>query len=841
MKTVTKTAFSNFRQNRSRNVLCGIAILLTTLLIFLVLNIGANMFTIQFAGVNAYYPTYHCMFRQVSQENADALKVHNDIEILGLRADFGQVTGAGEAASGRVSSADADNVDIMLMSVDQTGLALNKTELEQGSFPEEEKEIAVYRSMLDEFGLSADIGDEITLSFQLFEEGGLGYETHDTFRISGFLTNSDAAASSNTFVVLTSMNYMKKCIPADQREYRAMLRLTDAKGKTSDAIEEQARQIAAGFGINENNIVYNNEYLMANYVDPGLTAGIVVIILVIIFAGILTIYSIYYVSMIPKVREYGRLKALGASKRQIRQIVFREGLIAAAAALPVGLILGSVISRPVILSMFGLYGSDSNLDPSAKAFNSLCADLVQSGQVSLFHWWIYLLTIITVFVTVYLALVRPMRIASKISPVEAMRYQGEGRKEKSRKGYQNMNLFRLTLAGLSRNKKRTFLTIATLSVIGILFMTVATVISCADPKELAHEDIDSDCRISIDSWEGDKMNPQRSWSVIMKNNPMDEEFMQRLSSIPGVEDIRTSTYLAGALPDLDPDGSISGADVAGIDSSRARELERTILDGDFIWEDLLSGDQIVAKWSFAVFYPETEVGDPIRICFDTPDGPVEKTFTLVGICRYSEGFSGSLFVLPQEVMEQICPYNLTDTCDITVNPAHKDAAYAEIQELADFSELFILDTYEEFLDTWDGTMSFISFAGYAFLVILGAIGIMNLINTMINSIYTRRHELGMLQAIGLSEHQLLHMMQTEGLFYTVCTLILSLGIGSLAGYGAYQYASSTGMLNITVFHYPALQAVLLAVVVLAVQLMLTGAVTAGFRRLSLIDRIRYSE
>ena len=293
MKTVTKTAFSNFRQNRSRNVLCGIAILLTTLLIFLVLNIGANMFTIQFAGVNAYYPTYHCMFRQVSQENADALKVHDDIETLGLRADFGQVTGAGEAASGRVSSADADDVDIMLMSVDQTGLALNKTELEQESFPEEEKEIAVYRSMLDEFGMSDDIGDEITLSFQLFEEGGLGYETHDTFRISGFLTNSDAAASSNTFVVLTSMNYMKKCIPADQREYRAMLRLTDAKGKTSDAIEEQARQIAAGFGINENNIVYNNEYLMANYVDPGLTAGIIAIILVIIFAGILTIYSIY--------------------------------------------------------------------------------------------------------------------------------------------------------------------------------------------------------------------------------------------------------------------------------------------------------------------------------------------------------------------------------------------------------------------------------------------------------------------------------------------------------------------------------------------------------------------
>ena len=44
-------------------------------------------------------------------------------------------------------------------------------------------------------------------------------------------------------------------------------------------------------------------------------------------AGILTIYSIYYISMIPKVQEYGKLKAIGATKKQIRQIVFREDVV----------------------------------------------------------------------------------------------------------------------------------------------------------------------------------------------------------------------------------------------------------------------------------------------------------------------------------------------------------------------------------------------------------------------------------------------------------------------------------------------------------------------------------
>ena len=81
----------------------------------------------------------------------------------------------------------------------------------------------------------------------------------------------------------------------------------------------------------------------------------------------------------------------------------------------------------------------------------------------------------------------------------------------------------------------------------------------------------------------------------------------------------------------------------------------------------------------------------------------------------------------------------------------------------------------------------------------------------------------------------------EGLFYTLCTLILSLGLGRLAGYAAFLYARSEGLMNITVFHYPFLQAVLLTVTVATVQLVLTFAVTKSFRRTSLIERVRYSE
>ena len=67
MKTVTKTALANVKQNKGRNFLCGCAIALTTFLIFVVLTVGYGMIRVQLASVDAYYPTYHIMFRQVSE------------------------------------------------------------------------------------------------------------------------------------------------------------------------------------------------------------------------------------------------------------------------------------------------------------------------------------------------------------------------------------------------------------------------------------------------------------------------------------------------------------------------------------------------------------------------------------------------------------------------------------------------------------------------------------------------------------------------------------------------------------------------------------------------------
>ena len=117
MKTVTKTALANARQNRTRNMISGAAIILTTLLIFMVLTVGYASVKVRFAAVNAYYPPYHAMFRQVSEEDAGKLKSHNDMEEVGLRSDLGE-------------GVDDDST-ILFLWMDAQALELNKIELAQ--------------------------------------------------------------------------------------------------------------------------------------------------------------------------------------------------------------------------------------------------------------------------------------------------------------------------------------------------------------------------------------------------------------------------------------------------------------------------------------------------------------------------------------------------------------------------------------------------------------------------------------------------------------------------------------------------------------------------------------
>ena len=130
---------------------------------------------------------------------------------------------------------------------------------------------------------------------------------------------------------------------------------------------------------------------------------------------------------------------------------------------------------------------------------------------------------------------------------------------------------------------------------------------------------------------------------------------------------------------------------------------------------------------------------------------------------------------------------------------------------------------------------------YLVLVMIAVISFMNLINTMITSIAVRKKELGVLQAIGLSDKQLARMLATEGLVYTAGTLLASVTIGNLFGYYLFGVAKENHLMSLSAYHYPFVETILLAAVLIFGQLGITLFIAGRVRKESLIDRIRSGE
>lgn len=123
--------------------------------------------------------------------------------------------------------------------------------------------------------------------------------------------------------------------------------------------------------------------------------------------------------------------------------------------------------------------------------------------------------------------------------------------------------------------------------------------------------------------------------------------------------------------------------------------------------------------------------------------------------------------------------------------------------------------------------------------IIGIIGVINFINTMLTSIITRKREFAMLQSIGLTNRQLRRMLLYEGLYYVGFTAFVSVIIGSYLSltiikalnkvvmYFEYQYIVSPFLTMLPVF--------------LFIGILVPGVAYNRAKKQSIVERLREAE
>lgn len=820
MKMTTRVAYCNMRHYKSKNILIGIAIILTTLLLFVIPSIGKDMVEVNFAVINKIYPTWHALYRNVDESTVMKLAAHHDVKTYGLRSDAGYM--------------NLEDATVSMMYMDRTGMELYKVKLKEGQLPQKENDIVVSKGILEALGQNGKIGDTITVPYQILKDDGLDYTKEKDFRICGFLADNESSKEQKQYTSLVSEAFLKAEIPVEQVKYRFLLQVNGQKGNTTADYTETIQNIARQFGISEDDMNINKEYLAANYVDPATIPVIVGIMLIVVLAGIITIYSVYYVSMNQRVREFGKLKAIGATKRQLRQIVLREGMGVALFAIPIGLLIGTVAVK-VVLLQFVEHPKDSNV-LITEAYK-----VVAKGEVQLYYWWIYLLAIAVTLCTVYLSLMKPMRMAAKVSEIEAMRYQGGSKRQKSsRKGYQFLNVGRLTKRNLAENKKKSTITIVSMAVTGIFVMMVATVLSCANPMESAKSSIVGQYEISPIVESGNKEHPEYEWAEVQKNNPLNEGLKQQIEELDGVE--RVDVFTALKVSGGPFEEKIGTEFINGVPEEYAEELKKGITEGNVTYEELKSGDKVILDRALLHWYPDIKVGDKLKLNIHDGDNTFQKEIEVAAIGEYGGGLTNyNCLIMAKEGAEKLTINNSSSYFQVIADKDYDEALEASLQAIVDGSGRLQMRTWKNEYDTWENAIQMTRGACYAFIIILAAISIMNLINTMINSVHVRKKELGMMQAIGMSDRQLMKMLQLEGIFYTVGTLIISIGVGSLAGYPLFLYAKRTGMFDISTYHYPVTAAIIIILTLFVIQMLLAIFIAKSVRKDSLIERIRFSE
>lgn len=794
MKTLTNLVKGNLKSSKAKSVLICITIMLTTTLLTSVGIICNNWLKTNKAAIIEYSGSFEGIYKRVNKDKLDIIKNNASIDQYGIYKAIG--------------TSQYEDSNLGLIYADNTIKNMANIKFEDGTMPEKENEIAIESGYLNLLNNGAKIGDKIKLSYESLSTGEI---KEKEFILSGILQTSDISKAQKSYSAIISKSYFVSEEVDENTKYNVYINIVKPKKLTADEVKESILSIAKNMGIEEYDVRINTDYINASNPDPQVIAGGIIVALIIILSSMLVIYSIFYVSVINKVHEYGKLRAVGATKRQIRKIILREGFILSCISIPLGIAIGYLIGQVVILK-------------------ALKMDRYGVGGMNIF---IAIGVAVITVISVLLSLLKPMKMACNISPVEAMRYDGNDSKQKKRKGYEEINLKKITFANLSRNKKRTVITLLSLSLSGILFIVASTIMNCMNPENMAKDHSLGDITVYLDNYDWNEDGSNNLYDI-QANNPLGKEMCERLENIPGVKKINMEKS-AWASIDIGA-GEKNLEDIQGFDKEFYDELSEHLVEGEINKEALESGEGLVYTHPSYAKEIGIKVGSTQVITIYDGKDSYKKEFTVLALVD----IGGASIRIPESVMDSLIKTDTTIRVGLEVKKDMLKSVEEEIKNITDNDEYLSYGTLEDSIETYKKSMAITSVLIYSLVIIIGVIGLMNLINTMITSIITRKRELGILQAIGLSDKQLVKMLQIEGLFYTVGTLLITLTLGNILGYIAVIIFRNTGA-SYAIYDYPLTQTIIMIVAITLVQILITYMVTNNFKKDSLVDRIRYSE
>lgn len=817
MKTINNLAWKSLKQNRTRSMLITVSIFLTTMLLAVIatFGMGAARFSSENAGI--LYGNYYGDFRNVTKEALEKMELHSEFTDIGKQAVLGTVE---------------HKQKLYLLYVDETAVSMTNMEnmVEEGTYPQKENELAAQPSFFRLLGLDDfAVGEEVTFRYRTGMDDAF---SPDTFVISGILKEPDTGIKSSSFSACISEEYYEKHVPAGERAYRVYFNLNPSLGLNAERAEWTMKELASECGIPEKNVSPNKSFLSWS-LNPGYEVIVfcVMISILVVFFSVMVIYNIFQVGVVQRVQEYGKLKAIGTTRKQMKQMVLREGMFLSLFGIPAGTAVGYGVGE-------GIY----------VFFSGMRSDMIVTGNMvrpSAFSLPLLVLTSFLSLFTVWMALKRPMKIVASISPVEAVRYQENSHKNKGiRKGRRQIGVLGMTLASLSGHRGRTLSTVVSMGLSCVLFLVIANLAGNMDAEYDARKEVEHGrFVVQLDTSLLDTAYPENNLDRVLVNNPLSEELLEQIRQIDGVTGISTQKTLYADLkaPKEDTEGAKNGLLPIRVAVLNREDFEYSLAEGgtlgEFDYDITTAHNGVVYGWGH--FMEEEGYSIGLTLELTLWDGMRKLPWTTVLTGSFGS-LDGKLAMTEDTFSALGLKGNTTNKVWVDCAPQNAVKVEAALGELLSGTEHLELKSYADALSLSQASIRMMKTCAYSLCLLIGFISFMNMANTIITGIVTRKQEFGILQAIGMTSRQMNRSLVLEGILLTFGTAAVSLAAGLPLGYALFFKAKENGITGLYQYHFPITEVAIMLILLTVLQSSLSYILSHNIKKQSLIDRIRYS-
>ncbi|WFR56983.1 FtsX-like permease family protein [Anaerocolumna sp. AGMB13025] len=780
-------AKAGLAHNKIRNRFIGIVIILAAVLLTFSATYGYNV------SLEVKNETlYHALYNNVSTASLEKLKSNPDIEAAGINQPAGLVKD--------------DAYSLALLYSDLETMELSNVRIKEGIMPQKSNELAIEKGYLESLNKDAALGDTIELDYR---NNASRQMQKKKFLLVGFLgTTAENDTDRTTYNAIVSEDFMKSDKDLSAQNPSVVIRIANSDRYSGEKLKEKIKAVGEACGIAKDDILINNLYINSNNISSDTVTAVIAVSLVILTACSLVIYNIFYISVLGKVKEYGQLRTLGTTSRQIKKIVTYEGRSLSLQYIPIGLILGCLLS---------FFINPSSWNTGADLLLALCMGFITYG-------------------TVMISVRKPSKIAAYVTPVEATVYQfykTDYRLNKPSAG--RLTPFYLGFLYLTRNRKKSFLTFLSLTFSGILFLGTASLLSSLNPVERARQSFPYGGEYSI-SLNSELLSPSTGYNDLQVNNPLTEKLKSSILSLKGVDGVEIQKYILVQLNDSENSqlSSLSNLRDKDLNHFKGRLVSGTLPEPGS--DD--TGSLIVNTGNGELEFLGMDfvLGDMVTMLLYDGNNKVSKTFTVTGII--DDKSDGNTFYLPDRAMDTIITQNCNKVFEILSKQGYSVKIAAELKKLISTEDRLTLKTLQQRAALYKSAFHTMAAAIYTFVAFIACFAVVNLVNTIIMSILSRKNEIGILQAVGLDSRQLNTMLGAECLFLTLGSFLASVGLGSLSGYFICKFVKNMAGFSFVQYHFPTGITFLYFLIMLFLQFLLTKSISLSLKKQTVLHRLQ---